>query len=477
VPEPERLGRYTLGDKIGEGGMGVVFRAQIDGAEGFSKPVAIKTIHAALARDPGIREMLVTEAQTAQRLHHGNIVQIIDVGLADKAPYLVIEYVDGMSLSELTHARGALPVADALYIAESVASALAYAHGLTDKAGRPDGVVHRDVTPRNILMSRDGVVKLADFGIAKALAAPSYTVPGTFKGSLGYLAPEQARGAAVDARADQFAFGVVLHEMLSGKNPIASRDVESYYAMLDRGVPALADTPPIDAALVAIVARATEIDPAARYSTMDELRAELEAWRVDHKIRTSNESLRETMRMVVGQDTTIPTGRVLGEVLAGRLGSQTVATKQQRPRARVAMRQRWQWPMLALGVVGVGAIAYVVATSSGRVGSVPVDAAPSPERRVAVDGATPDATIEPASDAASDAMVAVRVPRRVGRLRVNVVPWAMVTLDNLSLGRTPVNSEVSAGPHRLVLHNPDTGDRVEKSIRIEADRELEVTSW
>src|SRR5688572_5036856 len=125
VPEPERLhlGRYTIGERLGEGGMGVVYRAHADGAEGFAKAVAIKVIHTHFARDPGIREMFVAEAHTAQRLSHGGIVQIIDVGVDGGAPYLVIELVEGASLSELLGAS-ALPIADALFIAESVASAL-----------------------------------------------------------------------------------------------------------------------------------------------------------------------------------------------------------------------------------------------------------------------------------------------------------------------------------------------------------------
>jgi len=506
--------------------MGVVFQARLTGEGGFSRLVAIKCIHAALARDPGIRDAFVAEALTAQRLLHGGIVQLIDVGLDADVPYLVLEHVDGASLAELLHGPGAarpLPIADALHIVESVAAALAYAHGLADAAGRPEGVVHRDVTPRNILISRDGVVKLADFGIAKALSAPSYTLPGTFKGSLGYLAPEQARGEPVDARADQFSLGIVLHELVSGQNPIAARDVESYHRALTAGVPPLAAAPPADTELAAIVARATALDPAARHGSMDELRSELEAWRVARGIRTSGESLRAVMRERLDEQHTAPgtsaapqpkarpQPRPLGDALGDALGEQLPPSATQRvdPAARApARRGPGRRALIAgAGLAGLGAIALAVALLGGRAPAStrpPAEARPEPREAAPAPAAVPAsaaptpaptstaATPAPAAAAAAAPAAAAAAPaaapaapalaprpaaRKPGRLKIMVVPWATVLLDDRPLGGVPIDREVASGRHRLTLHNPDTGDRVERAIDVPPGGLTEVTSW
>jgi hypothetical protein len=500
VPPPERLGRYTLGDRIGQGGMGVVFRARITGAEGFSKQVAIKRLHEVLARDPGIRDALVAEGRTAQRLHHGNIVQLIDVGLEDDVPYLVLEYVDGASLAELLRAHAGarplpMPIGVALHIAESVCAALAYAHGLADASGRPEGLVHRDVTPRNILVSRDGVVKLADFGIAKALSAPSYTLPGTFKGSLGYLAPEQARGESIDARADQFSLGIVLHEVLAGENPIAARDVESYHRALASGVPPLAAAPPADASLAAIVARATALDPAARYGSMDELRSELEAWRVARRIRTSGESLRDTMRDRLGAGATTPGHRplplLLGNALGDALGDPAAApTRLGAPRARRRAEGGTRRRAVLAGAAAAGVAALLgLAIFTGRSPATTSaqdpaarDAPPDAAIATTADGQAPVPPSAPTSGAAPDAATPAiaapaRPPRRPGTLKVNVVPWATVLLDGRPLGGVPLERQVGAGRHRVTLIGADGGDRVEKWIEVPPGGVAEVTSW
>ena len=464
MPEPERLGRYTLGDKLGVGGMGVVYRARAEGAEGFSKVVAIKTMHTSYASDPGIRDMFVAEATTAQRLQHGNVVQIIDVGNDGGTPYLVIELIDGASLAALLKARGgALPIADALYIAESVAAALAYAHGLVDKNNRPDGVVHRDVTPRNILVSNDGVVKLADFGIAKALSAPSYTLPGTFKGSLGYLAPEQARAQPIDARADQFSFGIVLYEMLSGSNPLAARDYESYVATLDRGIPKLES---VDAELAAIVERATAITPADRFASMDELRGELEAWRVARKIRTSPESLREFLRVLLAQDATVP-GRALGDLIS----LPTAETQQQSPRP-----PHQKWPLVVLGTAALaGAViagVVMLRAPKKRAHVAPIDATVVVD--AAPDAAMIDAAVVVIDAAVVDAPVAA-TPKKKGFVKIMVVPYANVSIDGKAYGGVPVNVELAEGPHTVVLSS-DVG-RVEKRIRVKPGETVEISAW
>lgn len=476
--------------------MGVVYRAEAEGAEGFTKTVAVKMVHEVLARDPGIRDAFMDEAKVAQRLHHGNIVQIIDLGVEDKTPYMVQEYVDGLSLSELLDASrgGSMPIAAALYVAEMVAAALAYAHGIKNQSGRSEGVVHRDVTPRNILVSRDGVVKLADFGIAKAISAPSYTLPGTIKGSLGYLSPEQAAGQPVDERTDQFSTGIVLHEMLSGNNPIGARDVEAYRRRLEDGVPRLGVREPIDDELADIVARAVALDADDRFESMNDLKAALEAWRVSHEIKISNESLRDTIRLLLGEGAT-KQARPLGEAL--KLDVPTAKTALQRPTPLDSKRSRNSslglWA-LVVGVIALiaGVVLFVMAGRGGgetAAANPTADAAPpvaidAAAQAVAVDAAAPadaaDAAALPpdAAPPGPDARPTKIVrPRGNGRLKVNVVPYAKVFVDGKLVGSGRVDAEVPAGKHTLRLENPDLNKKQTRPILIKPGQTVSITDW
>lgn len=211
------VGRYLVREKLAEGGMAEIFLASATGAEGFSKDVVLKMVRPFLSSDPQFVQMFIAEARLASRLNHANIVQIFDFGQHDERYYLAMEYVRGASLWDVRKRCRELgvpfPPTLAAEICVQVARGLQYAHALSD-GGRRLGVVHRDVTPHNILVSFDGAVKLTDFGIAKATS--SHTAPGMLKGKFAYMSPEQSRGERVDARTDLFALGVVLWEMLTG---------------------------------------------------------------------------------------------------------------------------------------------------------------------------------------------------------------------------------------------------------------------
>ncbi|MEM9492173.1 MAG: serine/threonine-protein kinase, partial [Myxococcota bacterium] len=379
----ERLGRYRIGERIGQGGVAEVFRAEVSGAEGFSKTVAIKRVRAEVASDSAAVEGFLAEAELARRLAHGNIVQIHDVGVEEELPYLVMEHIDGMALGDLVHASGPLPVADALHVTEQICAALDYAHGLTDDAGRPCGIAHRDVHPRNILVSLDGVVKLTDFGIAKSLHAPDRTVPGLIKGTLGYLAPEQIRGDTTTAAADQFAVGVVLYEMLTGANPLtAAGDIVEYGDQLADGLPRLSAPAPADDELADIIARAVTDQPGDRFPSVADLRAELEHWRVTRRIRVSPEGLGQLVRNARGTSQTVH-HVYLDDMLADQLdatkNSQTQVTR------AVADKPRARWlPRAALGLL----IAVAAALAYAMVGPFPGDA-PSSSEAIADNSASP----------------------------------------------------------------------------------------
>ena len=218
---PMRVGPYRLERRIASGGMAEVHVAHREGANGFERRLAVKTILPQLASDPDFAAMFADEARIAARLEHPSIAQVFDFGEHEGTLYLAMELVDGASVNRLLRAAGAsreptpIPLSVILHIGIEVARALAYAHVARDASGRPLGIVHRDVSPANILVGRRGEVKLADFGIARAIGAAHRTDEGMVRGKLGYMSPEQVRGEAVDGRSDVFTLAAVLAEMCS----------------------------------------------------------------------------------------------------------------------------------------------------------------------------------------------------------------------------------------------------------------------
>jgi serine/threonine-protein kinase len=228
VSAARRLGRYELGEIIGTGGAAEVVRARIVGAGDFHKDVVIKRLRAELRDNAEAREGFVREAMLARKLQHGNVVQTLDLGDDDGAPYIVLELVEGCTLQRLVDDvdKGGprIPLAATLYVVEQLATALQYVHGVRGDDGAPLGLVHRDVKPSNVLLGKGGIVKLSDFGIARAAAMGNDTLPGFIKGTALYLAPEQAAGRPIDARVDVFALGLVLRRMLVGDGGLDAVD-------------------------------------------------------------------------------------------------------------------------------------------------------------------------------------------------------------------------------------------------------------
>lgn len=217
--------------KLAHGGMAEIFLALQIGAEGFEKPVVLKRILPALAADPAFVRMLIDEAHIVATLNHSNLVQVLDLGQAGDQFFLVLEFVDGFSLEQVRRralkARTKLPLPLALYIVASLCRALDYVHRRT-RNGEPLGIVHRDVTPQNVLISGEGEVKLADFGIAKAEGKREKSSTGVIKGKFAYMSPEQAIGGELDARSDLFSVGTLLYILTTGKKPFdAPTDLET----------------------------------------------------------------------------------------------------------------------------------------------------------------------------------------------------------------------------------------------------------
>jgi len=213
--------KYRVVQKIDSGGMAEVFRAEAEGIEGFKKEVAIKRVLPHLAENKKFIDMFLDEARLSLRMNHGNVVQVFDIGVADNTYFIVMEFVNGTNLKTVLNyyrQRGMLlNIEHSVYIIMKVLDGLNYAHNLNNSKGESLNIVHRDVSPPNILLSKEGAVKIVDFGLAKATSQLEHTDPGVVKGKFSYLSPEAAWGEEVDHRADIFSAGIILFELLTGK--------------------------------------------------------------------------------------------------------------------------------------------------------------------------------------------------------------------------------------------------------------------
>jgi serine/threonine protein kinase len=219
--KPTPFGKYYLLERINVGGMAEVFKAKTVGVEGFERIVALKRILPSIAEDEEFITMFIDEAKIAVQLQHANIAQIFDLGKVDDSYFIALEYVNGRDLrgifDDLRKRGDRMPMSQVCYFIMQLCEGLDYAHNKRDAQGRDLNLVHRDVSPQNVLLGYEGEVKLIDFGIAKAAGKASKTQAGILKGKFGYMSPEQVRGLPIDRRSDIFALGIVLYEMLTGE--------------------------------------------------------------------------------------------------------------------------------------------------------------------------------------------------------------------------------------------------------------------
>jgi hypothetical protein len=272
-------GRYLLGESFASGGMGSVHLGRVVGAGGFSRVVAIKRLFPALAADRSFREMLLDEARFASRIRHPNVVPVLDVVEEASDLYVVMEYVHGISLARLVEQLGgrAIPLPIVLGIAEGVLHGLHAAHEARGEDGIPLGIVHRDVSPQNILVGADGVPRVIDFGIAKAATRIQVTDPGVLKGKARYMAPEQLLRESVSREADLYSAAIVLWEMLANRTLFPGEGFADRIGHVDERPPAPLESrrDVNDPQLDAIVIRALARDPAHRYPNADAMAAAL----------------------------------------------------------------------------------------------------------------------------------------------------------------------------------------------------------
>ncbi|MDO8520386.1 MAG: serine/threonine-protein kinase [Deltaproteobacteria bacterium] len=279
----QQLGRYLLVERIASGGMADVYRGKLLGVEGFEKDVAIKKILPHWVENQEFIDMLVDEAKVLLHLTHANIVQVYELNKEGNTYYIVMEYVDGIDLRKVTgklaKTERLFPIALVAYVGRQIAAGLEFAHERTDRHSKPLGIVHRDVSPQNILLSADGEVKITDFGIAKVLGKTTETVTGTLKGKFAYMSPEQAMGEAVDHRTDIFALGIILYELATGTRCFkGTNDMETLESVKKADVAFPEQTlTRIPGSVKKIILKALRKKREERYQSASELRRDLAA--------------------------------------------------------------------------------------------------------------------------------------------------------------------------------------------------------
>jgi tRNA A-37 threonylcarbamoyl transferase component Bud32 len=307
VAEPATLGRYRLVRKLAVGGMAEIWLAQMSSAGGFEKNVVLKRMLPQLAEDEDLYRMFVDEARIAASLQHPHIVQVYDCGEVDGEFFITMEYLDGADLqtvrAALAQRKAGLPLMHTIHIASAIAAGLHYAHERRAADGAPLGIVHRDVSPANVFVTRDGGIKLLDFGIAKAVDRMTRTSRGALKGKIAYLSPEQVAGDEIDRRSDVYALGVLLFELTTGRRLHAGK---SEYQALKDIVEGATPRPSehharYPAELEAIVTRAMAKRPAERFQSARELGQALDAFARERRLILSSIGLAEYLGPVIDE--------------------------------------------------------------------------------------------------------------------------------------------------------------------------------
>jgi serine/threonine-protein kinase len=484
------FGRYQLIERLASGGMAEVWLARASGPAGVEKEVALKLVLGEHPAAGDFARMLVEEARLAARLTHANVVQVFELVEEGGRHAIAMELVRGHDLGRvLERARQAgarLGLPRALHLCVEVARGLDYAHRLSE-GGRSLGVVHRDVSPANVLVSFEGEVKLADFGIARAMSQVGLTDPGTVKGKLAYMAPEQARGEPVDGRADVFALGVLAWELCTGRRLFARDSDAATLAALLAGGPRSAPSawneavpPELDATILAALAH----DPVARTATAGDLGASLSAALM--RLARSPEELdlrcfmhrlwpegdgpraeateRTALRPPVqGAPRPADLRGASGGVAPAVPGAAAMATRTMGRAPGLATPGR-RAAALLLGLVVLGAgVAWRLRgpLRAGAPGATARDGA----------GPTPPAADEPPL-VRSPSVDGAAAARGEGRVVVTVHPWASVVVDGRPVGETPQDLRLPAGPHRLRAQHPALGT-AELEVVVEPGRRLD----
>jgi serine/threonine protein kinase len=295
--------RYRITERVASGGMAEVFKGVAESLQGFRKNIAIKRILPALTQNKKFVAMFLDEARLSLSLQHANVVQVFDIGHSEDTYFIVMEYVDGVDLKALIEWRRRLgkrlPIAVTLNIINEICKGLAYAHELVNpETDRPVGIVHRDISPPNVLISRQGEVKVADFGLAKATSQLETTEPGVVKGKMSYLSPEAARGEEVDSRADIFSVGILLYELLTGKRLFyGETDYQTVELVRNANVPPIrAQNPDVEQELEDVVRKALARKVEDRFQSATDLQEELAKYSYSRGLKVISRDVADLVR-------------------------------------------------------------------------------------------------------------------------------------------------------------------------------------
>jgi serine/threonine protein kinase len=368
IVEPNFGSKYELVDRLAKGGMAEIFLAQSKGAAGFEKQVVIKRVLPELGEDSTFVEMFLQEARLGARLSHPNIVQIFDFGQVDGCYFIAMEFVDGRSLIDMVvKARRSgveLPIPVLVKIISNVAEGLHYAHSAVDNRGQPLNVVHRDISPSNILVSFGGAVKITDFGIAKASLAVHQTRSGVIKGKYSYMSPQQCMGEPVDHRADLFSLGVVLFEISTCRRLFARKnEALTIHTLLHEPIPrpsaVVDDYPEI---LEQIVMHCLARDPQDRYQDSRSLHQDLERYLADAGNTVSAMDIADLMKKVYPAEVreSLPQPITLSDSFVDVLAPSISSASQARHRQSAEKPNKEIWIMLALLLLGSAMIWIVI---------------------------------------------------------------------------------------------------------------------
>jgi eukaryotic-like serine/threonine-protein kinase len=307
--------RYRITERIAAGGMAEVFKGVAESLQGFRKNVAIKRILPNLTKNEKFITMFLDEARLSLFLQHANIVQVFDIGRSDDTYFIVMEFVEGVDLKAIfewrRRIRKRLTIGQTIYMIMEVCKGLAYAHDLLHpETGRPLGIVHRDISPANVLISRNGEIKLADFGLAKAASQVEATDPGVVKGKMSYLSPEAARGENVDRRADIFAVGILLYESLTSKRLFyGESDYQTVEMVRNAKIPSIAQqNPEVEPEFEEIVRKALARRVEDRFQTANDLQDALAHYWFSRGLKMIQRDIADLVRACLDDQATLSAG-------------------------------------------------------------------------------------------------------------------------------------------------------------------------
>ncbi|MFT3837030.1 MAG: serine/threonine-protein kinase [Myxococcaceae bacterium] len=478
----QQVGRYTLRHRLGTGGMAEVWLAESAGPAGFQKRVVVKAILPHLASDPEFVRLFLSEAKLTAKLNHPNVVQVHELLEENGRYFSVMELVDGGSLRQLIRAaRAKGEQLDPLVVARVMLDAclgLVYVHAQTDESGKALGIVHRDISPDNILITRSGNAKVADFGIARASNSTSYTRPGSVRGKLTYIPPEVYRGEKVDPRCDIYALGVVGYEAITFHQPFrAPSEAETINLVLQGNVTPVAtlrpETPP---ELAAIISTAMSPRPEQRFADAEAFARALEAVAPRSAASAVSELVSALLPPLPSiapapDETALPSAPIV-------TASVVSVTQPRRALPKLAIRGLVAAVVVLAGALALGSRAHdekpapVVEVAKPTPPPAPVAEPVKPEPAPVV----PEPVVEqPPPPVAPVAQTPKTTRARAGSLVVHAYPWADVILDAKPLGITPVGPlAIEPGTHTVTLVNSKLGVTRKVQVQVRAGRTASV---